>query len=408
MALINGTAGNNILNGTVNDDEMNGFGGHDQLFGNRGNDTLNGGSGNDKLDGGVGNDTLNGQAGADTMRGGSGYDYLDGGTGADTMNGGDGDDTYIVDNVGDVAKESFDDYDAGYFDNVESSVTHTLGFGIENLYLTGFAAINGTGNGKDNYINGNDANNVLSGMGGNDNLWGGSGNDLLNGGAGADSMNGGDGSDTYIVDNAGDKVEEFFENSDVDLVKASVTYTLGEGIENLTLTGGATIDGTGNAQRNVITGNGANNVLSGQDGNDHLHGNSGSDLLIGGNGNDLLIGGAGSDTLAGGSGTDIFRYTSVSDSPAGTGRDVITDFSGAGAAVGDKIDLAAIDANTVVSGNQSFTYIGSAAFTAAGQLRYSGGVLSGSTDADASSEFQIQLVGGPALFVGGTGTDVLL
>ena len=381
MALINGTAGNNVLNGTLGDDVINGLGGHDQLFGDRGNDELNGGSGNDTLRGGVGSDQLNG------------------GTGADHMNGGDGDDFYTVDNVGDVAQESFDDVDAG-FDWVDSSVTYSLGFGIENLFLTGTAAINGTGNAKGNQIRGNDANNVLNGGGGDDILNGGGGNDLLNGGTGADHMDGNDGNDTYIVDDVNDDVSEFeLTGSGIDIVKASVTHTLGNDIEDLILTSSAAINGTGNEENNVITGNSANNAISGLSGNDHL---------LGGNGNDVLTGGAGADALMGGVGTDTFKYKSVSDSRPGAGSDVITDFNGAGAAVGDKIDLTAIDANTLVSGNQAFTYIGSAAFTAAGQLRYAGGILSGSTDADTASEFQIHLLGGPGLVVGGTGTDILL
>jgi hypothetical protein len=72
------------------------------------------------------------------------------------------------------------------------------------------------------------------------------------------------------------------------------------------------------------------------------------------------------------------------------------------------INLSIIDANSLVAGNQTFTYIGSAAFTAAGQLRYAGGILQGNTDADAAAELEIQLVGAPALTVGGVGTDILL
>ncbi len=408
MAIINGTSGNDALNGTTSPDEMNGFGGNDQLSGGRGGDLLNGGCGNDKLDGGVGNDRL------------------DGGAGADFMSGGDGSDTYIVDNIGDVVQESFDDDEAGW-DNVESSLTYTLGFGVENLILTGSAAINGTGNGKNNPITGNDNNNSLSGLGGDDQLYGGggldklyggtgfdymiggdgddqllggadddqlygeSGNDLLDGGTGADYMDGDVGNDTYLVDNAGDVVQEFdFDEVlfGLDLVQSSVTYTLGFGIENLTLTGTAAIDGTGNEKNNVIIGNSADNVLSGLDGNDQLSGGSGADALIGG------------------LGADSFKYKSVSDSPAGGGRDVIIQFQG-GAGVGDQIDLTMVDANTTVAGNQAFIWGGP--FTA-GHLRYVGGVLSGNTDADAAAEIEIALVGGPALFVNpaSAGTDILL
>ncbi|MFM6550162.1 MAG: Calx-beta domain-containing protein, partial [Microcystis panniformis] len=53
-----------------------------------------------------------------------------------------------------------------------------------------------------------------------------------------------------------------------DTLSASVTTTLPSGVENLTLTGTAAINGTGNANNNVLQGNSANNTLTGLDGND--------------------------------------------------------------------------------------------------------------------------------------------
>ena len=43
----------------------------------------------------------------------------------------------------------------------------------------------------------------------------------------------------------------------IDRVESSVTYTLGANIENLTLTGTAAINGTGNTLANALTGNSA-------------------------------------------------------------------------------------------------------------------------------------------------------
>ncbi|MBC6434239.1 calcium-binding protein, partial [Nostoc sp. HG1] len=132
-------------------------------------------------------------------------------------------------------------------------------------------------------------------------------------------------------------------------------------------------------------------------GNDVLNGNAGNDVLNGNAGNDILIGGAGTDSLTGGAGNDIFDFNSVSDSPAGSSRDVITDFVGNGIFTGDQIDLSTIDANFTVGGNQAFTFIGSGAFTAASQVRYSGGILQANTDGDLSAEFEIGLTGAPQL-----------
>lgn len=341
-------------------------------------------NGNDSLHG-----DINGFPEDDTLDGFDGNDYLAGGAGTDFMYGGDGNDVYEKDNAGDVLTEFYDDA-LGGVDTVQSRVSHTLGFGFENLTLYGSGNHNGTGNEKDNVIIGNQDKNTIDGK------------------AGADTMDGHLGSDTYIVDNKLDKVEEFFNDAagGVDLVKSSVSYVLSHmdwAIENLTLTGSAHLNGTGNGNHNVITGNSGNNVLKSLAGNDTLISGGGNDMLDGGSGNDKLTGGIGKDQLTGGTGNDTFVYKSVSDSPAGTGRDVITDFKGNGAAIGDVIDLKAIDASVLKSGNQAFIWKGSSP-GGAGTLWYAGGVLNGNIDGDAAAEFQIQLTGTPAVHV----TDILL
>lgn len=93
-----------------------------------------------------------------------------------------------------------------------------------------------------------------------------------------------------------------------DTLQASTTTTLAANIENLTLTGTATVNGTGNAGHNILTGNSANNVLLGLDGNDQL------------------IGAGGKDSLTGGNGSDRFNYKNLTDSLLAN-YDKITDFN---------------------------------------------------------------------------------
>ena len=271
---------------------------------------ITGGKNADTLIGNGGNDTLNGAAGNDSLSGGDGDDRLDGGVGADVMDGGVGNDFYIVNHSGDVVIEASD---AG-IDTVQSSLNYVLGTDVENLILTGSAAI-GTGNELANVILGNSAANNLRGLsgddslnggGGNDTLDGGEGNDTLDGGGAVDQLFGGAGDDVFIIAQSGDTA---FENIDEghDVVRAAITYALGENIEDLILTGTGGLKGTGNALDNVITGNAGGNSLNGR---------------------------AGADTLYGGDGIDSF----VLQKGEATG-DVILDFTGAGVSGGDRLLL---------------------------------------------------------------------
>ncbi len=171
------------------------------------------------------NDVMWGVAGDDFLFGLFGNDMLDGGTGADTMNGGYGDDAYIVDNTGDVL------LDPGGVDTAWSSVSRTLGYGVEHLALTGAAAIRGTGNASANRITGNDAVNVLTGLGGNDTLRGNGSNDQNFGGAGNDSLYGGLGNDKLLGD-AGNDILKGDAGNDI----------LIGGANKDTMTGGAGLD----------------------------------------------------------------------------------------------------------------------------------------------------------------------
>jgi Ca2+-binding RTX toxin-like protein len=313
---------------------LNGTGGtgDNTLFANLGNNTLDGGGGTDtvsyrygatrgvavnlsvataqntggsgsdtlvaieNLTGSMFGDTLTGNVSANKVDGGGGDDILNGGGGNDTLIGGLGNDTYVlsaatgytlVENGG----QGTDTAQAAVSFNLSASVMFA---NVENLTLVGANPINGIGNSASNIITGNDAANTLAG---------GNGNDLLDGRLGVDQLSGGSGNDTYVVDDLTDTVTENASDGS-DTVLAGTTYTLPDNTENLTLTGVAAINGTGNDDPNIIAGNNAANILAG---------GGGIDKLSGGGGNDELDGGTGGDILAGGDGNDTYYVDTTSD-----------------------------------------------------------------------------------------------
>lgn len=334
--------------GTGDNDYIVGNNGNNTLTGLGGNDTLEAGTGTDRLVGGTGDDIYtvdaqtdviveNASEGTDTVRTtaasytlGNNLENLelyvnglakgntlsntitlfgagtaDGGTGADLLiHAGAGVATFIVDNAGDSVDGS-----AIGTDNVVSSVSFDMdvrGDGdVDNLTLSGTAAINGFGNAANNTITGNSGANILDGRGGDDHL------------------NGGGGNDTYYVDSSGDVLSD---TAGVETVYADTDWTLGTGFEKLILNGVGNYDGAGNAAVNTITGN---------DGSNSLFGGSGNDTLIGGLGSDILEGGIGTDRLTGGGDSDTFYFASTTQ-----GADTITDFQQGGG--GDAIDISDI------------------------------------------------------------------
>ncbi|MDO8607286.1 MAG: cadherin-like domain-containing protein [Phaeospirillum sp.] len=185
-----------------------------------------GGSGNDILIGSAGNDLLTGGGGADTINGSAGFDIA----------------SYAASNAG---------------------VTVNLAMGV------GLA-----GDAQGDVLLGIEG---LIGSNWTDTLIGSIGNDTLNGGVGADTLIGGLGNDVYVVDNASDIVTEAAGEGS-DTVQSSVSYILSANMENLTMSGVMSINGTGNSLDNAISGNAANNILNGGAGNDTLTGGSGIDI----------------------------------------------------------------------------------------------------------------------------------
>jgi serralysin len=258
---------------------------------------------------------------------------------------------------------------------------------------------NAVGGSGDDTIVGNQTANALKGNTGNDALTGGAGNDLLDGGAGSDTavfsgtrsnysvMTLADGS-LQVIDlrasgpDGKDTVwgVEWFQFTD------KVYAASGLGPDTMTMTDPVILTPTV-PEDLTLTGTSGSNRLYGGAGDDKLYGKAGSDLLNGGAGSDKFVGGTGKDVLYGGSGADVFDFNSLKES-RGSDVDTIKDFRRGS----DHIDLRSIDANSKVSGNQAFSFIGKSDFTGkAGQLKFSGGVLLGDVNGDGAADFKIKV-----------------
>lgn len=280
-----GGLGNDTIYGDAGNDTLYGEGGNDRLFGGDGDDTLNGGVGDDYLDGGAGDDTLYGAAGDDRLIGGPGADRLYGNSGVNT-----------ADYRGATAGVKIDLLSGrGYYNvaagDILSGIQVLFGSRYADTFTAAAVATRLYGYEGNDLLIGQGGADRLDGGTGNDRLIGNGGNDTLIGGTGIDTMTGGTGNDYYYVDHASDVVSEG-SNGGIDTVYSSVTYSLASRthVENITLTGTASINATGNTGNNVLTGNSGNNKLYGGDGND---------TFIGGGGTDYYHGGAGEDTYVG-------------------------------------------------------------------------------------------------------------
>lgn len=453
---INGT-GNALANALIGNaaaNRINGGTGIDSMTGNGGDDTyvvdstgdsiieaINGG--NDTVESTiswtlavnlenlvlVGSGTINatGNSATNVLTGNSAANVLVGAAGADTMSGGDGDDVYGVDNVLDVVVEMA----ARGADRIESSVSYTLSAWTENLTLTGTGNINATGNELNNALLGN------------------AGANRLDGGVGADTMIGGAGNDVYVVDTTADGISEATSGG-TDTIEASLSWVLGAELENLTLTGANTINGTGNAAANTLRGNSGNNVLVGLAGSDTMIGEAGDDTyvvdvttdvvtesasqgddlvqstvtwtlgsnverltltgnsaingtgnalsnaLVGNGANNTLTGGDGHDTIDGGLGTDSMVGGNGDDSYfVNASTDVVTEATGAG------VDLVNSAVTWTLGSNlENLTLSGSSAINGTGNALNN--VLTGNSAANALAG-----AAGNDTYVGGQGNDSL-
>jgi Ca2+-binding RTX toxin-like protein len=138
---------------------------------------------------------------------------------------------------------------------------------------------------------------------------------LGDGGFATVALTGGGGADTFNVTSATTVVTESSSGTNSSVNTTLSSYSLPNNVQNLTYTGSAAFNGTGNTLANTITGGAANDTLSGGSGNDTLTGKAGNDTLTGGSNNDTFVFAPINPTTTGG----VYN--------AGFGNDVITDFT---------------------------------------------------------------------------------
>jgi len=360
---------------------LEGFGGNDTLRSGAGGDVLDGGAGTldtadysaaangvtvtlsfgiaigdgtdtligiENVTGSAFNDALRGDALDNRLFGAGGNDVLSGGEGADRLAGGAGVNTatYSSATSGVVASLANAAFNTG-------EATGDVYIDIQKLFGSRFADVL-TGDNAANTLIGNGGADTLNGLGGDDvlvitaspmSIDGGNGNDLL-------LIN--VGSDVTVQDGAIVDIERItvLDGASLDLSAVSTGFGATVLRANSLAAGGATIRGT----------QGSDAIVGGM-GNDVLLAGAGNDRIVGGDGDDTVGGGNGADVMIGGAGADSFRFVSLAEMSAGGTLDRIADFNGAD---GDRINLSLIDADPVLDGVQSFTFIGTAAFTGSG------------------------------------------
>lgn len=375
---LDGTAANDVLRGGTGNDALRGAAGRDSLIGGDGDDLLAGGAGHNRLDGGAGFDTaiyadapsaikvkgniVSGPAydtlvSVEAVIGTDFGDKFHGSVQSEQLYGGGGDDLFQVagghhlfDGGDGIDTVSFADWSSGVVlslaergEQVIDATTTLRLAGIETLIGSDFA----------DSLRADITGSRLQGAKGDDLLIGGGGGDMLLGGAGTDTA-------SYAGAQAGVTVS-------LDL--ATAQNTIGAGLDTL-----------GSIER-----------LVGSNFADRLTGSRFADAIAGGAGNDRIAGGMGADVLTGGGGADRFIFAALSDSRV-KAPDMILDFSHG---QGDRIDLSAIDANTVLKGDNSFALVN--AFTLqAGQLLVvpddGGFLVSGDVNGDGIADFALHVV----------------
>ena len=385
-----------------------GLGGNDVIFSDFGTDTIKAGSGDDRIY----------AQHAGQFFGGAGADYMalsllsDGALdSASVLHGGAGQDTLAL-----ILTDQDHTYDSlvlgpnesGWklsLDNLVPAVA--VQFEVVSLDVTGLRADN------IQFIGG-DGNDSLTASTGNIIFFGGNGDDsvLIRDADGVLMLDGGEDNDRLELDNSAGQTSfivmdvtsgQFtlggatgssvfgFETYAIQATAFSDRLVLGDGDDVVTqfdLGGGDDLYDLG----------GGADIAWGGKGNDTMLGGAGADFLMGEAGNNVIEGGRGGDDLVGTLGNNLFVYGDVAQSHGtGAAMDVIENFLGQdGTSHVNRIDLSGIDA-VPGGGEDAFVFVGTAAFTGAGQVRLveagGGTYVEVSTQGGAEPDMQIWLSG---------------
>lgn len=304
---LEGGAGNDVLRGGAGGDRIVGGSGNDAIYGEDGDDFLLGNTGADLLDGGAGNDVIALEGDTGTVNG-TDFAYYGtrvGGAGADTFKvlaTGGGNSGFSASNGQVSAPNLIADFDPNQAGEKIDVSAFTWIRSIADLAISNWT-ISGTqvarisvGNGAQSlnlnirgvtssqlnashFVFATPTTGEVRGTAAADVLVGDAGANTIDGLAGADSMTGRTGDDTYVVDNAGDTINEL-PGGGYDSVQSSVSYSLSSEVEVLTLTGNANLNANGNAQRNRLVGNAGVNRLDGDMEADDMLGGAGNDTYV--------------------------------------------------------------------------------------------------------------------------------
>ena len=297
MAVITGTAGNDILGATTVADTLKGLAGDDSYYVTGYKNVVSESA-----------NTAKANFGIDTIYFSSNF-YI--GTGKALAK------TYTLSaNVENLNLAAWDLSANTYFSTANrfvingNALSNTITLGDKNSSQVGVWA--GAGN---DVVIGGSGNNYIDGGVGYDYIAGGAGNDFLYGGEDAliDTLYGGTGADTYLLRDNKDAIWETndgsantlqltsnFTDAGVDLTNNAVGYDYSA--DNI-----LTIDAANTRKGLNLIGN-ANKATAifGGIGNDYIVGGTGNDYISGGAGNDVIVGGIGADTIYGGKGNDTY------------------------------------------------------------------------------------------------------